>query len=290
VQRLNVALLELQLRVLRGLLGFHRVIFWSYMPQMVSIGRKLKAARIVYFRTDDYTALPGVPVDLIRLFEEDAVRQADLSIGVAKRYVAGALADARKTLWLPNGVELARFFQAAPDGRPRSEVSLLMVGTLDSWLAVEMLQGVAEARPKWTITFAGPVRTDLQLLLELPNVTHLGVVPYDEVPQLMAAADVGLVPFRIGAIAEGATPGKLFQYLAAGRPVVATRAVDPPEDLRPFIRLINEDPDELIRAVEKLIKDERPGDVERRRAAVRNHSWKRRFESVERALGIAEDQ
>lgn len=286
VERLNVTLLSLQLRVVKRALGLENFVFWSYLPQMVTLGCRLGARRTLYFRTDDYTALPGVPVDLVAAAERDAVGRADLCVGVAKRYLDGPLAGARRALWMPNGVELRRFLDSSANGNGHEGISLLMVGTLDSWLAVEMLRDAARLRPGWTITFAGPTRTDLSPLADLPNVRHLGVVPYDEVPNLMAGSSVGLVPFRIGAIAEGATPGKLFQYLAAGRPVVATRAVAPPDDLRPYVRLIDEDADELVSAVEELMSSEASGDPELRRAAVGKHTWSQRFGTIEEALGL----
>jgi glycosyltransferase involved in cell wall biosynthesis len=56
--------------------------------------------------------------------------------------------------------------------------------------------------------------------LGLRNVTLLPGIPHEQVPALLAAADVCLVPLRDVPLFSSFIPSKLFEYLAAGRPVV----------------------------------------------------------------------
>ena len=52
------------------------------------------------------------------------------------------------------------------------------------------------------------------------NVTFLGAVGPEELPRVYAAADAGLAPYAAGSTV--AMPLKVFDYLAAGLPVVTS--------------------------------------------------------------------
>jgi hypothetical protein len=58
----------------------------------------------------------------------------------------------------------------------------------------------------------------------LPNVTLLPGIPHEQVPALLAAADICLVPLRDVPLFSSFIPSKMFEYLAAGKPVVAALA------------------------------------------------------------------
>ena len=63
----------------------------------------------------------------------------------------------------------------------------------------------------------------------LDNVVFTGAVPHDQMPACLAAADIGVAPFDLGAhkpLALGFywSPLKIFEYMAAGLPVVAPAA------------------------------------------------------------------
>jgi glycosyltransferase involved in cell wall biosynthesis len=89
-----------------------------------------------------------------------------------------------------------------------------------------LLEAVARARPDWTMLLVGPSRPDtadeLERLAGLANVRRVGGVPYEEMPRTVAAFDVGLIPYLENDYTRSCSPLKLFEYLAAGKPVVAT--------------------------------------------------------------------
>ncbi len=59
---------------------------------------------------------------------------------------------------------------------------------------------------------------------EVPNVTFVDLQPKGRLPEVLAAADVHVVPLRAG-LAKASVPSKLYSILAAARPLVAS--VDP---------------------------------------------------------------
>jgi glycosyltransferase involved in cell wall biosynthesis len=119
-------------------------------------------------------------------------------------------------------------------------------------------------------------------------------------PGLIVGWDVGLIPYRVTEETRHASPLKLYEYLAAGLPVVTA---DVPA-VRPFAGLVEivEDPRkelalslskgtsglaETLLAVERALATDSPAAHAARRAAVREHSWDARVESLSEMLAEA---
>ncbi|HET6463327.1 MAG TPA: glycosyltransferase, partial [Candidatus Krumholzibacteria bacterium] len=98
------------------------------------------------------------------------------------------------------------------------------------------------ARPQWEFVLVGPVLAGaepaLARLAALPNVTVEPAVAHDDVPRVLAGFDVGLIPFKLNPLTAGVNPNKLYEYLAAGVPVVST----------PFSPDVEADADAVTRA------------------------------------------
>jgi glycosyltransferase involved in cell wall biosynthesis len=95
--------------------------------------------------------------------------------------------------------------------------------------------------------------------LKVTNVWSLGAVARNEVPALLAAADICLVPLRDVPLFSTFIPSKIFEYLAAGRPVIGSVRGEAGEILREAGAVVVE-PEQaraLADAISGLIGDER---------------------------------
>jgi glycosyltransferase involved in cell wall biosynthesis len=181
----------------------------------------------------------------------------------------------------------------APSSRPPATRPVLgFIGGLHARaLDVECLRHVARTRPDWRLVLIGPCDPALRRRLgRQPNVELPGRVPHDQAQARLRDFDVGLIPYRVGGRIDYVYPKKLHEYLAAGRPVVAT---DMPE-LRPFrdVVRIGHTPDEFVRQIAAcLVESADPARSARRiaarRAVARENTWEKRAEQIAAILNDA---
>ncbi|MCW8142079.1 MAG: glycosyltransferase, partial [Planctomycetota bacterium] len=142
-----------------------------------------------------------------------------------------------------------------------------------------------------SLLLVGPLLVpDLRPALEaVPGLRLLGERPYAELPGVLAAADACLLPFRRTPFNVARDSLKLYEYLAAGRPVAATAT---PQALRlaPSIEVSAEvdGPDGFARACARALKDDAPAPREARRDAATRHAWSARAEVLRDLVGVRE--
>lgn len=181
--------------------------------------------------TDRLEAFPAVTPAMVAR-EHALIGRVDHVVYTAatlEQHVARAKPHA--ATYVPNGADVGHFLCGAGEPRPARPAEYagvdtpiaVYVGAIASWFDTAMLAETAKQIPGITFVVIGPVDTDVSALRALANVRLLGRRPYDALPGYLHHADVGLIPFRRNALVDGVSPIKLYEYLACGLPVVATR-------------------------------------------------------------------
>ena len=289
LRTLNAGLLRAQVGRAAHSLGFERPLLWSYVPQADWLVETLEPSAIVYHCVDDIAAQKGVAAAPFREAEAHFAARADLVLASAP-----ALAERMRTLndcvfYAPNVADTDRFATALEVGPTDPAIAALpgprIVFTgavVATKLDLELLEGVARARPDWSIALVGPVgagdpRTNISALERLPNVHLLGARPYVGLPEVLRGADVALVPYAINDLTRSVFPMKVYEYLAAGRPVVTT----PLPALAEITGVVvAADAPATVAAVERALAEDGPAARRARSAAVRENSWDARLEEI----------
>ena len=183
-------------------------------PLFNEVIEDLKPEIVVYRPTDAHPREPlaGAERRLLR-FADGVVATSSVVLDSLS-----PLSAQLPTMVLENGVEIHRF--ARPGPAPGH--GAVYVGAIDDRFDWDGVTHMARAAPDITFQLAGPVRSEPPHLP--PNVCLLGPVPYGDIPALLQAAAVGLLPFNTAAGNAGRSPMKYYEYLAAGLWVVASKS------------------------------------------------------------------
>jgi UDP-galactopyranose mutase len=288
------------LRRTLGRLGIRRPVVWLSHPSQADARDDLPARLRVYHVVDEYLGYAGVEGRQrawLEAWENRIIAWADLIIAVTPELVAAKGRGDPKAHLLPNAADLAAFDAAIAaailkdfaDPSPRNPVCGY-AGLISARLDLSALAEVAARRPGWSLVLVGEVASagceaDLARLQVLPNVHLLGPRPAAEIPAIIAGWDLGLIPYRINEETRHASPLKLYEYLAAGLPVVSA---DVPA-VRLFAHLIEiaAGAEEMLAAIERALAADGPQARRARREAVREHSWEARVEALSAILAEA---
>jgi len=217
-------------------------------------------------------------IGLLERLELAAYAAADQVVVVSDGFRANLIdrgVPAGKVHTVRNGVTLARFRPGALDGAARARArERLGAGPGDCLVLYAGTHGISHALPKVAdaaALLAGqPVRfafvgdgSDKPRLrrrvaeLRLDNVTLAAAVPPDQVPALLDAADVCLVPLRDVPLFATFIPSKMFEYLAAAKPVIGSVAGEAEQILREAGAVVvpPEDSGALAEAIAALAAD-----------------------------------
>ena len=162
------------------------------------------------------------------------VSTADVVLVTARRLEAALRPERPDLRLVPNGVDLEHFARARQPG-PRPEEWQGVVtpgrpvigyyGALARWFDYALVGQAASARPGYEFVLIGPDHDGTLRssgLLAQPNVRWLGPVRYERLPEHVRAFDVATIPFVVDAVTHAVSPLKLFECMAAGRPIVIT--------------------------------------------------------------------
>jgi UDP-galactopyranose mutase len=286
---------RVQGELLDGLLREHGIrdyVLWYYTPIPVAFTGHLEPLATVYDCMDELSAFKGAtPVMVER--EAELLRRADL-VFTGGQSLYEAKRDRHPSVYaFPSSIDAAHFSQArersagagAAPGRPR----LGYYGVIDERMDLELLAGVARARPEWELVMVGPVmKIEEGDLPRLPNLHFPGGAEYARLPELVAGWDVALIPFAINESTRFISPTKTPEYLAAGKPVVSTpiRDVVRPYGDQGLVRIAGTVP-EFVAAVEAALAEDagtRAAWLERVDAVLAGTSWDRTWAAMDRLV------
>jgi len=183
----------------------------------------------------------------------------------------------RPLILLGNGVESEHF--ESPRAMPAELADLPAprigyVGLLSHFLDFDVLEALRRNRRGGTVVLVGPGSPATEAAVaefgRREGVAVLGPRPYADVPAYMQALDVGVIPFRArDPYVRGINPNKVYQYLAAGIPVLTTPVLDL-EPGAPDLQFAT-DLAEWERALARTL--DAPREPVRCRARARAHDW-----------------
>lgn len=215
--------------------GISPVVYYSAGAQVDTL-HQYNPSMIVFDSVDE----PSNEFEAWRPFYVKAVSSADVVIATSEKLYSMALGLNPNTYLVPNGCDYEYLSQAAsrslpvPDDIAHISGPIIgYLGVIASWLDFDLIDRLAAENPHCNIVMVGP----LYNVTDVPrrdNIHYLGFKPYDQLAAYLQVFDVGIIPFKMSSMVESVNPIKMWEYMAAGLPIVTT---DLPE-ARPYQELV----------------------------------------------------
>lgn len=302
LRRASLGLLDRQAARAATRLGMARPVLWAFLPTAAGMADALGARLALYHCVDHYAANPGVDPAWVDALEARMLARADLvlaSSAVLAERLRARRPDAE--CWT-NVADVSLFARGAEEALPEPAelVGLrrpraVYVGNLAAYrIDPALLEAAARAVAPGPLVLVGAeglgdadgAASPLAALRRRVPAVSLGPRPQEALPAILRHADVGLIPFLDNDHTRGSLPLKLWEYLAAGLPVVA-RALPNLEGLaREGLVRVASDPEGFERAVHEALHEPPSARLARSRRAAA-HGWEARMDALCERVAVA---
>jgi len=292
-RQLNRSLLKWGIHHHLQSLRFQTPLFWTYNPLTFDLTGTFNESMIIYHCVDNLAASPRLPAGAIVPAEEHLVQRADLIFTTHPNLQATLSRwNPASTYLFPNVADYSHFSAARKPGLvpddldsiPRPRIGF--IGAVSNYkIDLECIAYIAEARKDWHWVMIGQIgegepETSIDLLRK-PNIHFLGPKDYQSLPDYLRGIDVAVLPNRINDYTTSMFPMKFFEYLSAGKPVIATDlpALHHYADVCSIVHT----PEEFIESISAALDGHGP-DLDRRLQSAQENTWEIRLDHMEKIL------
>jgi glycosyltransferase involved in cell wall biosynthesis len=294
--------------------GRGSIAFWIDMLSFV-MGMKMRAgiilanADVVYLR--DFRLVPFLPKEKLMLEVHDIPPQVArfvTAVKTARKVVTishglknkiAELTGRDDVLVAPDAVDLAKFEQAPSQAQARQLLNLpfnkkivLYAGHFYDWKGADVFAAAAASMPNVYSVLVGGVEPDYERLLEqykhLANIEIISFQHPSRMPLYLAAADVLVLPNKSTSEISSryTSPLKLFEYMAAGKPIVASDLPSIREilDESTAILVKPDDSEALANGIKKALTPDFQKLAQVAKEKVKSYTWPSRAHNILSAI------
>jgi len=275
-------------------LGFQDYIHFNDNDMFRSFYLKdyLKPKLSIYYSRDymlavDYWKKHGT------LLEPQLIAKSDICVANSTYLADYCKKYNDKSYYIGQGCDLEIFLdgitKAEPaDILPVSKPRIGYVGALQSLrLDLDLLRYIAVTRPDWNLLLVGPEDDTFRVsdLHQLPNVIFMGSKSIEELPAYINSFDVCLNPQLLNEVTIGNYPRKIDEYLAVGKPVVATKT-DAMSVFADYVYLGKTEED-YVALIERALAENTTSRADDRRIFASTHTWENSVGELYKAINNA---
>ena len=258
---------------------------------------KFKNTKIIYDCMDNYGAFTGAASSTIASAEALLVKRADFVI-VSSNNLKNKLTEnypneAKKLTVINNGVDMKTFTLNQTIDTKETEIvkannrkKVAYIGTISDWVNISMIYKLAKEMSNVDFYVVGPLDRHINMdeYNDLDNMIFTGPQPYYTVPAIIKQMDVMIMPFVLNEVVESVNPVKIYEYLAMGKPVIAT-GYSETYQFANLIETYNTETEfaELLKN-QLAINSDNPDLIEKRIAFASNNSWKQRANGFKKLI------
>lgn len=262
----------------------------DFVPQIKTL--HAKNIKIAFDFVDDILSFPEYAFTHYKQQQSQLITSSSVVFATSSILCNKVAIENPKCFYLPNAMDFDHFNAAATGPVHLIELANVkhpvigFIGAFLEWVDDGLVLKLAQTHPEYSILIVGPVDIVKDKFAKYPNIIMVGTKPYHTLPSYLSNIDVCIIPFKINNITLAANPIKMYEYLAAGKPVVSTAL---PEVIRNASEVvyIGKDNDDFIKKVELAVKESNEKDsilIKNREEFAKKNSWDSRVEVIDSLL------
>lgn len=214
--------------------GIRDALMIADYPNWVHLAVRLKQERgfpLVTDYMDDFGGFDNAEQSIIVSACRQLLESSDRIIASSLYLMEQAKQYSDRVELIRNGTEFSHFHRAYGRREEHPRKIIGYYGAISHWFDVSMIEYLSRRFPQCDILLIGALVAGEDRLKRLPNVRLHGVCPYPELPDQLKSFDVCLIPFDASiSLIKATNPVKFYEYLSAGKKIVATEI----PELEPF--------------------------------------------------------
>lgn len=242
--------------------------------------------RIITDYMDDYTGFLNPAEEIVR---ENCIKLLNISdrIVASSNFLYDIASKYSDSVDISrNGTEFEYFHKIVNNNRPANHRPIIgYYGAIAEWFNVDVVCRCAERFPNCDVVLVGNVSAHRQKLEAYSNIRLVGEIPYTELLPWLDSFDVCLIPFDTSTdLIKATNPVKFYEYLSAGKKIVATEIPELLPYKNRFVYLEN-DPEKFCDMVELCLNNQDSlADCNSMYEFAKENDWDSRAEDFEEAI------
>lgn len=235
ISRQNYRYFAFQINRTLKKINFENYILWVYRPEYAAAIGFFNYRELVIDITDDHAEFKLSEPDKFNYITkcmQTNIQRSNLVIVTAATLYEKYKEMSRNIILVPNGYDsdsVLNNIKEMPEGIEGITKPLIgFIGTLFSFLDYELLEYIIKNNPDKSFVFVGHLEENsrmdwMHITKTYKNVFWLGKKRKEDIPSYIKRFDVCLNPFKVDSVSRSISPVKVFEYLAAKKPVVSTK-------------------------------------------------------------------
>lgn len=252
--------------------------FWGLLTSVLSMP-------LIYDAMDLHSGFieSGKKIDIL---ENSLAKQADLILTSSSDIARSLSQYKQKSLMIRNAADFTHFSAAHKSLDRPADIKTLpgriigYYGAISGWMDDKIIAEVLSAHKNDSVVLIGRIQNKLieNLAKKYPNLHLLGEKSYLDLPRYLSNFDVCLIPFKLTKLILATNPVKIYEYFAAGKPVVST--VIP--ELKPFAKhlLFGKNPQDFAAKIDQAIAQNTPSHRTLRQSIAKQNTWDVRAKEI----------
>jgi teichuronic acid biosynthesis glycosyltransferase TuaH len=288
----NAKLLSIDIKSTIARLGFSDFILFNDSSMFLGLHLKemLQPKAYVYYMRDYLVKVPYWQKHGERI-EPQVLKKADVLTTNSDFFAEFGLQYNSNSYMVGQGCDVSHFSDEDEEIKVPDEFKDIpspvigYVGSLTTLrLDIKLLEYIANQRKNWSVVLVGPEDEDFKKsnLHKLPNVYFLGRKDGSELPNYVKGFDVAMNPQLINNLTIGNYPRKIDEYLAMGKPIIATKT-KAMEMFKDCVYL-GSTKEEYISLIEKALAENSKEFAKKRINVAKSHTWTSNVSAIYNAI------